>query len=185
MKKLFHVYDLGEVRAADFDDPEVYLDLCENLPADWHVSKNKFLEAIRLDDTFSKIIDRIYESECDEIEHDSTNMSVSAPPSLESWIQGMSDDYFGDEFKTRVEDYLHENIEDYDELPLESTSLGMAILYFTKLDSNVLDQLDIVEIHGDRPGSNYHGMELRNTVEKANSIAKNLGLDIEFVQANW
>lgn len=181
MKTLFNVDEFGEVRMADFDDPEVYLDLCENLPDDWHSSKEKILEAIRLDETFGKIINRIYESECDEIEHESTNLSTSFP-SLESWIQGMGDDYFGGEFKTRVEDYLHENIEDYDELPLESTSLGLAILFFTELDEEVLDQLGIVEIEGDRPGSSYHGMELRNTVDQANSIARNLGLDVEFIK---
>ena len=58
----------------------------------------------------------------------------------------------------------------------------MAILYFTKLEETILEQLDTVENNSDRPGSSYHGMELRNTVDKANSVVQKLGLDIEFIE---
>jgi hypothetical protein len=184
MKTIFNVYEYGEVRMADIEDPEVYLDLCVDLPDNWHESKEMLLHAKNLDSTFSRIIENIYDWR-DVDSNDKAGQSDTKSTSAEAWIQSMSDDFFFGEFKTQVDDNLHEGIEDYDDLPLESTSLGMAVLYFSELDEEVLDKLGIVEIDGDRPGSSYHGMELRNTIEKANKIAQELDLDIEFVEARW
>ena len=57
---------------------------------------------------------------------------------------------------------------------------GDSLLY--KARWHYIEQLDILEINGKRPGSSYHGMELNNTLDQANSVALKLGLDMEFIE---
>lgn len=58
---------------------------------------------------------------------------------------------------------------------------GAAYGYFQYEDPDLMDELGIVVIEGDHPGSTYYAAELHIAVEDANSIAAKNGWPIRFV----
>jgi len=62
------------------------------------------------------------------------------------------------------------------------TPQGMAKSFFDALDVDVADDLGVVIVEGDHPGSTYFAAELRKGVDHANYRAESLGLDFRFVE---
>jgi hypothetical protein len=81
-----------------------------------------------------------------------------------------------------VEEYLAEapDYNDYDFLPDNTNAQGAAYKFFQTEDWDELEQLGIVIVEGECPGSSYYAAELRNTVEDANRIAADLGVWYRF-----
>jgi hypothetical protein len=62
------------------------------------------------------------------------------------------------------------------------TAQGAAYNYFCGADREVMDELGVVIIEGECPGSSYFAAELRNGVEIANEIAQVNGWEIRFIR---
>jgi hypothetical protein len=60
---------------------------------------------------------------------------------------------------------------------------GQALKYFRSEDGSILEQLDVVLVEGEHPGSTYHAAELRGSIEAANSVASKLALPFRFRRA--
>lgn len=85
-------------------------------------------------------------------------------------------------FVSEVEDWLASPIEgnDYQWFPIRSGAQGQAMAFFESLPRETLDQLCVVIIEGDCPGSTYYAAELRQPIEDANAAAELLGLPFRF-----
>ena len=57
---------------------------------------------------------------------------------------------------------------------------GKALAFFQGLDGDVLDEVGVVIVEGDCPGSSYFAAELRNELTDANAAAQRLGLPFRF-----
>lgn len=81
-----------------------------------------------------------------------------------------------------VESYLAEEPDsnEGDFLPHSANAQGAAYRFFQSEDDDLLDDLGVVIVEGDCPGSSYIAAELRNTVEEANKIADDLGVWYRF-----
>ena len=64
--------------------------------------------------------------------------------------------------------------------PVDWGGQGGAFRYFSSLDREVLDELDVVIVEGDRPGSTYFAAELLQPILEANKAAARLGLPFRF-----
>ena len=53
--------------------------------------------------------------------------------------------------------------------------------YFRDMDEESLEQIGVVIVEGDRPGSTYYAAELRGDIREANKAAKRAGLNVRFV----
>jgi len=77
-------------------------------------------------------------------------------------------------FHARVEAWLEEPV-DWDELewfPRDFGGQGRALSFFQGMAADVADELGVVVIEGDHPGSTYFAAELRNAIEHANAAAE-------------
>ena len=57
---------------------------------------------------------------------------------------------------------------------------GKAMAFFQGLVGDTLDEIGVVIVEGDCPGSSYFAAELRNELEDANAAAQRLGLPFRF-----
>jgi len=89
--------------------------------------------------------------------------------------------------RTLAEDEVQKWLDstDLDENDCESADLrgyspqGNALWFFRDVDFD-LDEIGVVIVEGDRPGSSYFAAELRIPIEEANEIAERLGLEFRF-----
>ena len=58
----------------------------------------------------------------------------------------------------------------------------MAKSFFESIDVDIADDLGVVIVEGDHPGSSYFAAELRKGIDHANYRAERLGLDFRFVE---
>ena len=89
-------------------------------------------------------------------------------------------------FRTYIDEtWMHQQVNwgyvDY--FPKHYSGVAVAKQYFESLDGNVLDALGVEIIEGEHPGSSYYAAELRQDVEYANQVARDLGLDFRFRSA--
>lgn len=68
--------------------------------------------------------------------------------------------------------------------PRNFGSQGKVLAFFEDTAADVAEELGIVIIEGDPPGSTYFGAELRNSIEDANATAVRLGLPFRFRAAD-
>ena len=52
--------------------------------------------------------------------------------------------------------------------------------YFENLDNETLDALGVEIIEGEYPGSSYYAAELRQDIDYANQVAREMGLGFRF-----
>jgi len=82
-----------------------------------------------------------------------------------------------------VERYLAEApdfSEEWEMMPDNANAQGAAYQFFHSEDWGLLDQLGIVIVDGEHPGSSYFAAELRIPVDEANQRAKDLGAPYRF-----
>jgi len=88
--------------------------------------------------------------------------------------------------RPEIEEFLKEapDWSESENLPESANAQGAAFLYFRDCeDPEVLDQLGIVVIEGDRPGSTYFAAELTIPVDEANRIARENDYPYRFRQS--
>lgn len=64
--------------------------------------------------------------------------------------------------------------------PINYGAQGQAKAFFERMDWDTLDQLGVVIVEGEHPGSTYYAAELRIPLEDANEAAKELELPFRF-----
>ena len=67
-----------------------------------------------------------------------------------------------------------------DYFPKNYSGVAVAKLYFEGLDDKTLDALGVEIIEGEHPGSSYYAAELRQDVDYANQVAREMGLEFRF-----
>ena len=70
-----------------------------------------------------------------------------------------------------------------DYFPKHYSGMAVAKQFFESLDGKVLDALGVEIIEGEHPGSSYFAAELRQDVEYANQVAREMGLGYRFRSA--
>jgi hypothetical protein len=84
--------------------------------------------------------------------------------------------------KDEVAEWLANPIDynDLEWLPRTAGAQGSALSFFETMPHENLAALGVVIVEGDHPGSTYFAAELRQPVQVANQVAKQLGLPIQF-----
>ena len=67
-----------------------------------------------------------------------------------------------------------------DYFPKHYSGVAVAKQYFEGLDNKTLDALGVEIIEGEHPGSSYYAAELRQDVNYANQVAREMGVDFRF-----
>lgn len=89
-------------------------------------------------------------------------------------------------FHAVVGEWLNDPV-DWDEqewFPRNFGGQGKALAFFEDTAADVAEELGVVIIEGDQPGSTYFAAELRNSIEDANATAVRLGLPFRFRAAD-
>lgn len=67
-----------------------------------------------------------------------------------------------------------------DYFPNHYSGVAVAKQYFEELDGDTLDALGVDIIEGEHPGSSYYAAELRQDIDHANQVARDMRLDLRF-----
>lgn len=84
-----------------------------------------------------------------------------------------------EEHKARVEAWLNEGIS-WDYAPATVGPVGEAYAYFNSFAWSTQEDLGVVVIEGEHPGSSYFAAELTVSVDEANQRAEQMGIPIRF-----
>lgn len=85
-------------------------------------------------------------------------------------------------FKRHIEEWLARDVNwsGMEFWPRDWSSQGKALQFFQSMDGDIVDELGVVIVEGDHPGSTYFAAELRTTIEEGNAAARRLGLPFRF-----
>ena len=72
------------------------------------------------------------------------------------------------------------NCRDADYFPSHYSGVAVAKEYFEALDYETLDALGVEIIEGEHAGSSYYAAELRQDIDYANQVTREMGLDFRF-----
>lgn len=83
-----------------------------------------------------------------------------------------------------IEEWLEEppDGEEWEDFYKQSDPQGLAYCRFVYEDREICEQLGIVVVEGEQPGSSYFAAELRGNVDEANRIAEARGWSLRFVR---
>ncbi len=85
------------------------------------------------------------------------------------------------EFVRKIDEWLKEPIDwSQSEWFGNRTAQGGALEFFRDQPRELLEQLGVVVIEGEHPGSSYYAAELREDIDKANEVAAALKLPFRF-----
>ena len=82
-----------------------------------------------------------------------------------------------------LNEWMDEEISDIEWVPHGWTPTGSAQNYFYTIPDEILDELGIVDVQGEHPGSSYFAMELHNDIDVANEILESQNIPIRFESA--
>ena len=169
----FEVNEWGSISFADFAEPvsrEAAYGCTLNELKDINDLRN-FAES----STLNYRLQNIYESELEDEPEDPDQGWLT-------WLEE-SPDEARELIYAEVESYLAEApdySEEWGRLPDSANAQGAAYQFFHREDWDLLDQLGIVIVDGEHPGSSYFAAELRIPVAEANQIAKDLDVSYRF-----
>jgi len=91
-----------------------------------------------------------------------------------------------EKFKQLVDDWLSDPVDwmQSEWFPRNHGGQGRALTFFEQQSFVLLDELGVVIIDGEHPGSSYYAAELRNDIADANAAAEHLGLPFRFKKEN-
>ena len=87
-----------------------------------------------------------------------------------------------DRFTQAIQDWLDAPV-DYTQsefFPIDYGVQGGPYRFFSMMDPDVRDELGVVVVEGEHPGSTYYAAELRKPIDEANATAEDLGLPFRF-----
>lgn len=91
-----------------------------------------------------------------------------------------------EKFKHLVNEWLSDSVDwmQSEWFPRNFGGQGKALSFFDQKPFKFLDELGVVIIDGEHPGSSYYAAELRNDIAVANATADRLGLPFRFKKQN-
>jgi hypothetical protein len=91
-----------------------------------------------------------------------------------------------EKFKHLVDEWLSDSVDwmQAEWFPKNYGGQGKALSFFDQQLFKLLDELGVVIISGEHPGSSYYAAELRNDIAVANATADRLGLPFRFKKQN-
>jgi hypothetical protein len=103
-----------------------------------------------------------------------------------SWVLALSAKEFGQQVEPAVEKWLESPADDAyesDYLPPSATAQGAALQFFQSFAPDELEELGVLVVEGEHPGSSYYAAELRVPVHRANKTAVSAGMPVRFRSA--
>ncbi len=109
----------------------------------------------------------------EESENGAREWIARVPPAVfRSVARRMSDWFDQPPDWASEEDYIDEHL----------TAHGAALAYFRDMDASLRNDLKILIVEGEHPGSTYYAAELAQSDDEANRVAEAVGLAIRFVE---
>lgn len=195
--QVFEVDEYDTITLRGVPDPETNADLYPDIDSD---SIAKGADAVRMIEGCSALIWRVQtlmEDEIDEVRHALDQMPAVGPSQAlvqqridelsgqledwEGWLLALAPRQLA-AVQEMVAAWLAEPIDWYrTDLPARAGAQGEALRFFEQLPLDDLEDLGVVLVYGDHPGSSYYAAELKIPLKKANAIAAEQGLDLRFV----
>ncbi len=201
---LFDVTEYGTLSISDYPEPKIRkdaYDICSNwskdpqalvyeidscTPLSWKVAD---LHRDFIEDKLDSMNDSLYELLGCQIAVNKVLTGVREsigdsddPQVVKSWIEEMNQVDFSYVVSV-IENWLNEEPNwSYECEYFDSCADGQraALDFFRCIDQDCLDQLGIVIVEGEHPGSTYYAAELRADLEEANEIALNESIPVRF-----
>lgn len=119
--------------------------------------------------------------ECELSDPDWFDEDEDVPDDWEAWLMSADEETI-DMLIDRVNDWINDipDERDYEIANLRGYSGRGDALRFFRDDFAYCDDLDIVVVEGDCPGSSYFAAELRKDIDEANALAQELDIPIRF-----
>jgi hypothetical protein len=134
-------------------------------------------------DLYRMVLLDVAENGCSSEELDYDAIDEQVEEEWSSWVASASDkerDAIDQVIETWLDDAPDWSNE-WENIYKSGTAQGAAYNHFLYEDSEVIEELGIVIIEGDCPGSSYFAAELRIPIDEANQIAEANGWQIRFV----
>lgn len=205
----FEVHDGGTLIVANFAELTTRAEFYEDVADRWTDSPQDLLDAMSDCQPLAWELQSIYSEARDEIEsalHDAKTKASSNKPRIAAlkkrlanlpeepeegvaeWLLSLTSYEFESRVIPAIEKWFdgepNWSYED-DYLPRGMTAQGAALDYFRNVDGSTLEQLGVVIVEGDRPGSTYYAAELEGDIAHANAVAVKHNLDIRFVLGSY
>ena len=205
----FEVHDGGTLIVANFAELTTRAEFYEDVADRWADSPQDLLDAMSDCQPLAWEVQSIYSEVRDEIEsalHDAETKASSNKPriaalkkrlanlpeepeeSAAEWLLSLTNYEFESRVIPAIEKWFdgepNWSYED-DYLPSGMTAQGAALDYFRNMDGSTLEQLGVVIVEGDRPGSTYYAAELEGDIAHENAVAVKHNLDIRFVLGSY
>ena len=181
--KVFHVSDSGTITDPDVEVPQINADLFEF--DDYHTVESLIDTIETCQPLLNSIQSLAWDKRLQFSEDDDSELKTA-----------LQDDDFGWKEWIRLEGenglnwfitYIDEtwlqkklNWRDVDYLPSHYSGVAVAKEYFENLDNDTLDALGVDIIEGEHPGSTYYAAELRQDIDHANQVTREMGMDFRF-----
>ena len=172
----FEVDEYNTISMPWVKSPEINADIYYDLNVGVETNQELLSEI----QNYSQLSDRIasdfeYFADCPG-ENEQVDLLIAQKLGWEDWIlRGDLEEHIA-----RVESWLNEGI-DWDYAPATVGPVGEAYQYFNNYAWSTQEDLGIVVIEGEHPGSSYYAAELRVPVEDANQRAEQMGIPIRFI----
>jgi len=169
----FEVNDYGSISFADFEVPTTREDAYGYSVSE--LQNINDLQNFAESSTLNYRLQHVYES---EIEYEPEDRDFG----WITWLKESPNEARGPIY-AEVERYLAEApdySEEWEMMPDNANAQGAAYQFFHSEDWGLLDQLGIVIVDGEHPGSSYFAAELRIPVDEANQRANDLGAPYRF-----
>ena len=172
----FEVDEYNTISMPWVKSPEINADIYYDLNVGVETNQELLSEI----QNYSQLSDRIasdfeYFADCPG-ENEQVDLLIAQKLGWEDWIlRGDLEEHIA-----RVEAWLKEGI-DWDYAPATVGPVGEAYQYFNNYAWSTQEDLGIVVIEGEHPGSSYYAAELRVPVEDANQRAEQMGIPIRFI----
>ena len=181
---VFSVASWGTLSIGDYEEPgsrsEMY-----GIEANW-TTREELADLIRSEWQLESIAENVATDAAEDHNRWSDDGEELSFDSWEDWFATASDDdvaYLGNQIRNWLDDKPDLGAE-YEWLPPMNTLTpeSRAYTFFKCQNESVVEELGVVFVEGDHPGSTYFGAELHLDVDEVNEVAKSLDIPIRFAQ---
>ena len=181
--RIFEVSDSGTISDPDVEVPKINADLFE---FDDYQTVDSLIYTI---ETCQPLLNSIQSLACDKRLEFSEDDDSELKSALEDedfgwkeWIRLEGESRLSWFISYIDETWLQEELNWHyvDYFPNHYSGVAVAKEYFELLKYETLDALGVDIIEGEHPGSSYFAAELRQDIDHANQVARDMGLDLRF-----
>ncbi len=184
----------------DFKEPELWSDVFDNVTSH-HVRPDSLVSEVERYQPLTHHFQNLAADELWDVEQALREDGLSEPAfaskrqALVRLRDVLSEPYYGwqewimlegpmnlDRFNQAIQDWLDApvNHTQSEFFPIDYGVQGGPYRFFSMMDPDVRDELGVVVVEGEHPGSTYYAAELRKPVDEANATAEALGLPFRF-----